>query len=87
MGLAWPEKFAALIALFFALALICFGAVLNGASTSYDWVEAAGEIELHMARVVLLPLWMVLRVLDLLTGGPSRRRQRRVMVVRPPTGL
>lgn len=84
MRVAWPEKAIVVIAIAFGLVLLGFGAVLNGASATYGWVDAAFQIEAHLAKIVLLPLWIALRVVDLLSGGPKRRRR---MVILPPIGL
>lgn len=72
--IAWPEKVVCLIAIGFGLILICFGSVLNAKTASYEWIDAAADIEWHFMRVALLPLWLVLRVVDFLTGGPARRK-------------
>jgi hypothetical protein len=73
MRVAWPEKVICLLAIGAGLVLICFGSLLNARSVSYDWIDAAGEIEWHFMRVALLPAWLVLRTIDFLTGGPARR--------------
>lgn len=74
MRLAWPEKVAIIAAATIGTAVFLFGAAINGASTSYEWVNAGGEIWLHFCRIVVLPLWIVLRIIDMLCGGPRRRR-------------
>lgn len=82
MRLAWPEKAVLFIAIALGLLILGFGSVLNGSSPTYDWVDAAFAIEAHFAKIFLLPLWLALRTLDLLAGGPMRRR--RVLIVHPP---
>ena len=82
MRMAWPERAVLVIAIAFGLLLLCFGAVLNGASPTYRWVDGAMEIEAHFAKIALLPLWLTLRIIDLLAGGPWRRKQ--VLIVHPP---
>ena len=78
---AWPEKAVCLIALAFGLALVCLGSLLNAKSMQYGWLDAAADIEWHFMRVACLPLWLVFRAVDFLTGGPGRRA---AFIARPP---
>jgi hypothetical protein len=83
MTLCWADKTA--LALFtVACGFLLFLGMGSHAGTP-EWWEAGAELAfLHIFPKVILPIWIVLRVLDLVFGGPARRSGRRKFVERVP---
>ena len=78
--LAWPDKAGLAIALIAAVmaAFACAIVLIAGETVAYDRLNHA--LALWAATAVLTtagPLWLLMRAIDFLTGGPSRRRADR----------
>ena len=69
---AWPEK---TVAVLFAieLALILMVGITSPGALSPGWIMAFFGIVSRICGFTCLPLWLVLRVIDLISGGPQRR--------------
>jgi hypothetical protein len=80
--MAWCDKLAvglvAIIVTFFVMASFLNGGINH---VGPAWFGALFDIALRVVFVVGLPTWIVLRVIDWITGGPNRRRG--VFTVRP----
>lgn len=62
--MCWADK----IGLFVYLAWVGFLYALTGLLPFDDWDR------LKFSLLPTLPIWLILRFLDLITGGPARRR-------------
>lgn len=74
--MAWCDKIA--LGLFgIIMAVFLLGSLMSGGASRIgpEWFEAFLNIGWHMA-LVTLPVWIVLRILDWMIGGPARRRGR-----------
>lgn len=79
MRLAWPEK-AALTLVAIELALIMLATIGNPYAFTSDWFISLGQFW-RLVLPTALPLWVFLRVLDWVSGGPQRRAK---VVIFPP---
>lgn len=73
MDFAWPEKFVGFLLLIEVLFIGLLGATAPGAGSS-AWFAAGAVMFLRVPAMTLIPLWIVLRAIDLLFAGPARRR-------------
>lgn len=74
MRLCWADKLALGLFAVVAAYLLFIGSIgPNPNAGSADWFGAYAEILWIFARKVFLPLWLALRVIDFLLGGPRRR--------------
>jgi hypothetical protein len=73
MRLCWADKIAltALGLVFSALFLL--SGIGNPNFGSPDWAQAFGNIMILLGLKFIAPLWVVLRILDLLTNKTRRR--------------
>lgn len=80
MGLAWPEKVVVVFAIVVMLAMFVFWALLaDGARTTHDarLNDAALHWFIQAEIILILPLWLVLRAIYLVTQNWGRRRPQR----------
>ncbi len=73
MRLAWCDKIAAGLLALIALALLLLGMTADTRYTA-SWAEAWLWIVWFLGTHYVLPLWLFLRFIDLIGGGPWRRR-------------
>lgn len=72
----WADKLAVVA----AIVLLGFLALMAKAVWSADFLDLYWEVAIR----TVIPLWIGLRVLDWLAGGPSRRGGRIKATVLPP---
>ena len=65
--MVWCERVTLIAALFFWGFLFIFSVSVAGLAEATPW----------LATHLLLPFWLFLRLLDLITGGPMRRGAKR----------
>lgn len=71
----WPER-TALAALAVLTAFVFLAGIL-GDHLSLDWWSAFVEIDARFAFMFVLPLWLLLRAIDFIFGGPAARSRGR----------
>ncbi len=84
MRMAWPERVAAFMLLLLIVCLVLLSATADNHGHPVpigDKVSALFAGVGVMALYTVLPVWAVLRAIDLIFNGPSRRRG--VFTVRP----
>lgn len=72
--LAWPERVSILLGIALLGAVLMLGTFLNASSASSDWVTAGAQIWWQLAKIFIFPLWVVMRLIDIVGGGPGRRK-------------
>jgi hypothetical protein len=70
----WADKLALALLALVALILLVLG--MGARTPSTEWWGAFFSIMGFLALHYALPFWIFLRVVDVLTGGPWRRRGR-----------
>jgi hypothetical protein len=70
----WADKAALLFAVLLLFALFVIGEpTLATTDDPGGWAGAYVSIFWHLAQMTVLPLWIFLRAIDLVLGGPTRR--------------
>ena len=69
--MCWAEKIAATLCFALFVILFFFAAISGGKASSFGY---ALEIWAILSGKFLLPLWLIMRVIDLAIGGPTRRK-------------
>jgi hypothetical protein len=75
--IAWPDYLGiAAAVLVVVLGVVVWGLVWTGSDTAVPLVvlRELGVWLLKAEVVVALPIWLVARIVDLLAGGPQKRR-------------
>lgn len=79
--MCWAEKVTLALFALVALVLLLIGSTA-GASDIHPgallWLASYGVILGTLLMKVFVPLWIALRVLDLIARGPARRALRRI---------
>jgi hypothetical protein len=57
------------------LLMVAIASISHAGSTFYDPSLAIGHF-VGVVILAILPLWLALRIIDFIVGGPSRRRAR-----------
>lgn len=71
MRLCWADKIP--LALFVVATVILLALGMTSDPGRPEWFAAFFAIEATIFLKVALPVWIVLRLIDFLTGGPARR--------------
>jgi hypothetical protein len=77
MRLCWADKIPLGIFLAAILALFTLGNLDNPTAMNERWWVAFFDIEGLIFLKAVLPIWLVLRAIDFMFGGPSIRLARR----------
>lgn len=83
LKLCWADRIGLVLLIGLSLALIFVGAIgPNPRAFSVHWWGDFLDILWIVGSKTVLPIWIFLRAVDLVAGGPSRRSGR--MIVYPP---
>ncbi len=75
--MALVDRICIILVLFFAGLMFILGETgPNPKFLDADWWQAYFDIVGVIALKLILPLWVVLRIADWITGGPAKRRGR-----------